>query len=55
VVYWRKGNYNQAWLNVDKCREYGEEPPQTFMQKLSRDSGRELPEHSAASPGNSLR
>jgi tetratricopeptide (TPR) repeat protein len=49
VVYWRKGDYNQAWQCVDKCRELGEEPPKTFTQKLARDSGRE-PSPGAADP-----
>ena len=43
VVYWRNGDYNQAWLNVDKCRELGSEPPRSFTQKLARDSGRQEP------------
>jgi tetratricopeptide (TPR) repeat protein len=43
VVYWRKGDDNQAWLNVDKCGELGEEPPRGFVQKLMRDSGRQPP------------
>jgi tetratricopeptide (TPR) repeat protein len=43
VVYWRKADYNQAWLDVDKCRELGEEPPRSFTQKLARDSGRQEP------------
>lgn len=41
VVFWRKGDYDQSWQNVDKCRELGEEPPKTFIQRLSRDSGRQ--------------
>ncbi len=48
VVYWRKGDYNQAWLNVGKCRELGEEPPRSFTQKLARDSGRQPPPNGAA-------
>lgn len=41
VVYWRKGEYDEAWRNVEKCRESGEEPPKNFVQRLVRDSGRQ--------------
>lgn len=49
VVYWRKGDYGEAWRNVEKCRESGEEPPKNFVQRLARDSGR-LPAPGGAAP-----
>ena len=40
VVYWRKGDYDQAWRDVEECRKHGTEPPKGFVERLERDSGR---------------
>jgi len=40
VLYWKRGDYDQAWEAVEHCQSINVELDPDFLQNLQRDSGR---------------
>lgn len=43
TLYWRRGEYDQAWAAVTKCQALGAHLDPEFIENLQRDSGRDGP------------